>query len=699
MTAIIGDLPTRRWLPRHDDPAIASEWVVTGYTGPIACYGASVWSLAPLSDNPSASRESIHWEVFPADTREEFRLLAWSLINGTLPRSFLRQRSPGWRARVCGGKVYATLWWWRTLARWLDQQGITTLAATSPGLFADFAASVKDKGRSRSHVAAALTALTRLWAFDQVSPLPREVPEPLWVKEGVDDYLPAATKTGENSTDPITEATMGPLLIWAMRMVDDFADDILAAWGERQRLRSAAQQNVATPASLTALKDFLDPLVDGRPFPASVVSGRIVCAGNYIAGITGASLDQVANLLYRRRHMREYVRQYPGPCPLGVPITGTLEGAPWRTPIDYNEAAALMRHLGTACFIVIAYLTGMRPGEVLGLRTGCCPDTEEGRHLIRGNVYKTARDDDGHHLSSGELRDVPWVAIAPVVNAIRVLERCVPEGSLLFDQRIHDLLSSRAGTGSLAVNTMRGRVEDFVSWANEETARLNRPGDVIQPDPHGNLGTGRFRRTLAWHIARRPGGLVALAIQYGHMRTSVSVGYASRSRDGIHDLLDVETARATIDTVAGLHADLEDGAGVSGPAARRAIDAAAQAPRFVGTVVSLRQARKVLANPDLAVHDNPHAFLMCVYKRDKALCHRDGIKDAPRLDHCVSACANISRTDRQADQLQQRAAELELKARHVPGELAKRLRANASRMRDAAGRHLQTRITLKEDDQ
>lgn len=47
----------------------------------------------------------------------------------------------------------------------------------------------------------------------------------------------------------------------------------------------------------------------------------------------------------------------------------------------------------------------------------------------------------------------------------------------------------------------------------------------------------RFRRSLAWHIARRPGGLVALAIQYGHMRTTMSAGYAARGRGGIHEYL------------------------------------------------------------------------------------------------------------------------------------------------------------------
>ncbi|MET9883109.1 hypothetical protein ABZZ20_08060 [Streptomyces sp. NPDC006430] len=190
----------------------------------------------------------------------------------------------------------------------------------------------------------------------------------------------------------------------------------------------------------------------------------------------------------------------------------------------------------------------------------------------------------------------------------------------------------------------------------------------------GAIGTERFRRTLAWHIARRPGGLVALAIQYGHMRTAVSAGYAARSRDGIHDLLDIETARATADTIAALHEDLSEGAGISGPAARRAIHAAAQA-QFTGSIRSARQARAILRNSSLAVHDNPHAYLMCVYNRDKALCHRLGTGDAPTLDRCVPSCANIARTDRHTAQLTAQAENLEEQAasQMVPHPLADRL--------------------------
>src|SRR6266571_8152320 len=188
---------------------------------------------------------------------------------------------------------------------------------------------------------------------------------------------------------------------------------------------------------------------------------------------------------------------------------------------------------------------------------------------------------------------------------------------------------------------------------------------------------------MAWHIARRPNGLVALAIQYGHLRTAFdwqTEGYASRSRDGIHDLIDLETARAVADTVAGLHDSLDAGGGISGPADRRVITAAATAPRFAGTPITLASARKLLKNEDAMIYDNPHALLLCHYKRDKALCHRDGVKDTPSLDRCVPGCGNIARTDQQAAQLRERALVLESQAGHVPQPVGDRLRATAAEL-------------------
>lgn len=240
-----------------------------------------------------------------------------------------------------------------------------------------------------------------------------------------------------------------------------------------------------------------------------------------------------------------------------------------------------MRHLGTAAAILCLYLTGMRPQKVQGLRSGCCPDPEpttdgaSGRHLIRSRHYKDVTDEDGNHISAGEIREVPWVAITPVVHAIRVLERMVPDGELLLSARHHAFASHRGNHGALKGGALNDRIERFAVWVNREATSLGLSHQTVPEDPYGAIGLARFRRTLAWHITRRPGGVIALAIQYGHMRTVLdartSSGYGSRSRGGIHSVLDIETALAASDTAAKLRDQTAAGEKISGPAARRAL--------------------------------------------------------------------------------------------------------------------------------
>ena len=694
-------------LPTPASPVVLPHLATSLHAHLNGRYADPVRPLAPLTENPSASKKAIRWAPWPASLQEEMRLATWNLINGQLRPTFLQGHGSRMRTRLSLSDTYNTTTQWRQFARWLEERGTGSLAECGTSVLHEYGQYLRDMSHNRRPVLKSLVALTRLWAFDQLSARPNGVGRPPWDELGVDDYLPAATTAGgENVTEPLAEQTIGPLLTWAMRMVDDLSGDILAGWAERQRLTGAARASTSTPAGLAALQAYLRPMSAGQdPLPAIMVNGKPAVARTYIGGITGASRSQVGQVI-TREGLAAAAAQRPGPCPMDVPVTGRIAGKPWRTLLDFNEAPVLMRHLGTAAFVVCAYLTGMRPGEILGLRTGCCPapasgpDGRPGRHLIRGHEYKTATDEDGNHQSGGAEREAPWVAITPVVNAIRVLERMVPAGHLLFDHHAHDLPGSRAGTGSLKVSALRDRIEDFVTWANREAASHGLAGEVIPADPHGNIGLSRFRRSLAWHIARRPNGLVALAIQYGHMRTAfdwATEGYGSRSRDGIHDLIDLETARAVANTVAALHDDLGNGGGISGPAARRAIKAAATAPRFAGTPITLASARKLLANEDAMIYDNPHALVLCHYKRDRALCHREGVKDAPSLDHCVPGCGNIARTDQQAAQLRDRALALENQAEHVPQPVADRLRASAARLRDQAGKHDRTRITTGKD--
>ncbi|MEW2522326.1 integrase [Actinacidiphila alni] len=703
MTATAELDPYLLQMPSANTPVVLSEFVVPDHAHLNAHYTADIWPLAPLDANPGKRKDQIHWQNCPALFESELRLAAWTMINGRLRPTFLRDRGTRIRSRIATSTLKDTVTHWMALAAWLEPRGILTLADCDAAVLHEYGLHLLARGRSRTRQRQRLGSLTRLWAFDQLSACPSGIGQPPWDGLGIDDYLPRATSTGgENDREPLDEKTMGPLLVWAIRMVDDLADDILTAWGETQRLLHGARTNLPTTSGMASLHAFLDPLIASQaPLPTFFHRGRTSLARSYIRGMTGASRGQLAEFV-TRNGLVSLARQRPGPCPLDVPVKGLIGGAPWKESLDFGETAGLMRQLGTACFIVIAYLTGMRPGEVLGLRSGCCPDPEPdadgnvGRHLIRSHEYKTATDEHGNYLSTGTERDVPWVAIAPVVNAIRVLERFVDAGQLLFSHEAHDL-QGRKGTGALKPSGLRERIEDFITWANAEAATHELTGEVIPADPHGKVGTARFRRSLAWHIARRPGGLVALAIQYGHLRTAItSEGYASRSRDGIHELIDVETVRAVADTVSELHDDLEAGAGISGPAAQRAIRAAATAPRFEGTVITPTTARRLIANEDAMIFDNPQAFVLCHYKRAQALCHRDGVKDTPSLDHCVAGCGNIVRTDRHAVQLRDRAEILDTRAAAVPQPLGDRFRANADKLRAFADAHDRTKTTLLE---
>jgi hypothetical protein len=239
---------------------------------------------------------TIGWEQWPAAFRDEMKAAAWNLINGQLRPTIQRGHGTRMRSRLGIKTIQETTRQWRLLASWLDGRGIRTLAGCDANVLHDYGQRVRDSGRSRKHVLMILVALTRLWAMDGLGGRPGGIARPPWEDRGVDDYLPAATTSGggENATDPIAEQTMGPLLIWAMRMVDDRSGDILAAWAERQRITAAARANTATPAGQAALEARLRPLIDARaPLPAVTFNGEAALARLYIGGITGASERQV----------------------------------------------------------------------------------------------------------------------------------------------------------------------------------------------------------------------------------------------------------------------------------------------------------------------------------------------------------------------------------------------------------------------
>jgi hypothetical protein len=186
-------------------------------------------------------------------------------------------------------------------------------------------------------------------------------------------------------------------------------------------------------------------------------------------------------------------------------------------------------------------------------------------------------------------------------------------------------------------------IVEFMAWVNEYCAKYGRP-DFIPADKHGRVSPRRFRRTLAWHIVRKPRGLVAAAIQYGHISTHVTQGYAGTYASGFLDDLALERWLEKIEDVNELEAYLDSGGHVSGPSAAELETRTRRAKaKFVGrTIPTGRQAEKLLQDPVLQVFKG--RGMHCVFHRPSALCTK-GSDEGPSLRDCKSACSNIARTD------------------------------------------------------
>ncbi|MDH6709060.1 hypothetical protein P3T27_005806 [Kitasatospora sp. MAA19] len=352
--------------PAPDSPVVTAQWISSGNHHANSRYRDLTWSLAPLIDNPGASLTALHWKNCPEALRGQVKLAAWTMINGQLRPTLLQTRGVRARARSSASDLRETCREWLRLARWLCDQGVTDLAACGREEWSAYAAQRWDDGIGRDGAVKVLGRLTDLWVFDNLTLVPTGVIRPPWDTEGADDYLPPAEAAGrrENTTEPLSPGVIGPLLVWSIRMVEDFADDIMAAWAENRRLTDLATSTPPTPAGQAALAAFLLPRIEaGTAIPATARTNTTPqIARTFIAATTGSSLRQVDR--FARRHgLGELATRRPGPASLDVPITGLLDGRPWREHLDFAEAGELMRHLGTAAVIICLYLTGMRPQE------------------------------------------------------------------------------------------------------------------------------------------------------------------------------------------------------------------------------------------------------------------------------------------------------------------------------------------------
>lgn len=628
------------------------------YQGTSSVVGDSRWNLTGLLHKHTVTdAQTINFGTFPDCYQETAKRLVWACINISTPVAEL-DRPTAIRTQLSAGSVMMFAVYLRTWMQWLIDQDISALCEVTGEDYEKYTAHIGALGIERSVQANRLFAVTRTWLYAPYLPETDRLQRPCWEGGGGrTKVLGEANWSAENRTSPIHPQTMSALLLWSMRFVNDFSDDILAA--RRMKDTPPVPSSEMTDRSPhSRFKDYMQRMREsGRTVPGWYPPnrpGQRCLATGYIGWQLGLTSDE-AQAVAATRLAEDLDPIDEANLPLA--ITGTIDTEKWIESINFYEVDNLCRHLAAASFIVVAYLTGMRGEECRALEHGCCetsvdPRSGQTRHAIYGKTFKGALDADGNTIPEGVQREHPWRAIAPVAKAVAVMEALEPASRLLFPSLAFSPKPRLAKVGGVVSSHMlRDRISDLVTWCNQYAERHDRHHEVIAADPDGPVTVRRFRRTLAWFVYRKPGGRIALGVQYGHLRGHSTDGYGSRVSSGLRDVFPMEEALATAEFLEGAYNRLEAGEQVTGPAAKRYTEGIAlYNNKFGGRYLTSRQAAALRSNPKLRIYDSEEQFVTCCYDQSKALCHPNrqtarSIEQTPDVTNCRPNCGNIARTD------------------------------------------------------
>lgn len=484
----------------------------------------------------------------------------------------------------------------------------------------------------------------------------------------------------ENLTPRIPEEVMAPLLAWSLRYVTVFAPDILAARHEYRRLEERQTALAAADAALppderrarrrARLAEYLaERRRQGRGVPvwASVPNGsrrhdpvtRVLRPT-----VNWALLHQHAGI-DARAEKKAHLQLTTGAPHLvtaaidaiGVetggmdtPITADPDtGQPWRPRFDAQTLAHEELMLQAACYVVCAYLTGMRDCEVQAMRAGCLALSRSAdgvieRYRIRSVAYKGKS-------SRGEPAE--WVTIEPVADAIRVLEQLSAHAAAAIgSDTLWPVLDRLSGSKDHVSAEIVRQLNVYRDHLNMLFGFPRQP--AIPSGPTGSpwrLTTRQFRRTIAWHIANRPFGTIAGMIQYKHASVAAFEGYAGASRSGFRTEVEAERRLAQLDDILRYFDERQAGGALFGPAAARigrTLDAAAdELQPWPGMIADRGRLRALLASSARTLHAGILAD--CFFDPATAVCLRnatDTDRGAPILalcepTRCPNACMTV----------------------------------------------------------
>jgi integrase len=595
-------------------------------------FSDDVWDLSPAMLKKHERRFILDFRTIPASHREIGKELCYAMLGGPVP--------PG-EDRPEVATVRTTFTDFARFLRWAAGRGANVSGMTGADLedYQRFLSRSLPNPGTRKR---ACSGVRKFWLWRSSLPAGGLRFDPLHL----DGWSTPNARPSENATARIPEEVLGPLFVWAMRFIDDFSADILAAdrrW--RTPLPGGPHAYGELPVQLRAWLG--ERVAAGRPLPAWRGKASIAA----IALELGR--DRVS--VRRYRHLIDEAAAIVGTTPQTIssqPALGQLDGQPWIRAIlaDHTEPdslASLARLLQDACYIALAFLSGARDSEIKHLQRGCLTVERDAagtpyRWKMRSLAFKGENNPAGVPAN--------WSIGEPAARAITVLEQLQPPGTQDLFARLEHSPGTKPGAASrvLTSGATNARLNGFAAWVNDYCQRNDR-ADGIPPvdDRAWHLANSQFRRTLAWFIARRPGGVIAGALAYRHHCVQVFEGYAGTSESGFRAEVESEQALAR-----GQHliaaVEAHQHTQLAGPAAG---EAASRLEEFGGragfggkVVLDDNRLRRLMARHDPAVY--PGEYVTCVHDHSKALCEKARSRRSEGLpDHggCKPlACHNVA---------------------------------------------------------
>jgi hypothetical protein len=445
--------------------ATALKFVATKQLHPLA--GKPVLESAPLRRGHKRSAlsrfEDSTWDLSPAVFRENARVchvtvhfdsITEASVERTL-REFLYARLnfdiPGHRSRLPPTSVRQLFNRTRRFLEFIAaRNGVCDLGQVDQATLDAYRNHLTADPQRRSvQVAHLLEVVVDLHHFREHMPSGGMTLLP-WKERSAFLIAGAHQTSGENKTPRLPENVIAALLKWSLKYITVFSADILAARAELEALLQQQRRLIAEDrrfsetirrqrrhARLVAYLDQLRAGGRGVPIWTSAHNGA-----TRTDAATGAETPPInAHLIHlyvgidAQAEPAEHVMLRKATNRLvldAVAAIGTETGGmdtaisidpdtgqPWQRRFDPKTLLVEERMLQAACYIVCAYLTGMRDAEVQAMRAGCLDvqRSEDGlieRHRIKSVVYKR-RDVRGQAER--------WITIEPVAKAIAVVER------------------------------------------------------------------------------------------------------------------------------------------------------------------------------------------------------------------------------------------------------------------------------------